>query len=96
MTKYFTVNASGMTAEQERALAKEWSHMGWWHAMPNFWLLRDHADTLDAMAVRDKVQAIAPSARIFVQEAQPTTWAASGVNEDNRGWLRKFWPPEGS
>ncbi|MBN8842651.1 MAG: hypothetical protein J0H88_05310 [Sphingomonadales bacterium] len=95
MTKYFTIITSGTTPDHEAKMVEKWKDLGWWHAFPNFWLLRDHFDQLDAPAIRDQITAIAPAARIFVQEADPKMWAARSLNESNREWLRNYWPPEG-
>jgi hypothetical protein len=96
MNKYFTIAASGMTAEQEKSLATAWKIFAWWHNISGFWLLRDHTGEKTAASVRDEIQKIAPQAQVMVVEMQPSTWASSmKSNESSREWLRSFWPPEG-
>lgn len=96
MTKYFSIVLNGANVEQEKKIAAMWSGYGWWHGIPNFWLLRDHTGVMTATSIRDALQAIAPLSQIMVMEAQPTTWASRAMNESNREWLKKYWPPEGA
>lgn len=95
MTKYFTVTTSQISADEEKKIAEHWKSYGWWHGVGSFWLFRDHTDTKTAASLRDEVRAIVPQARAFVMEVDPKMWAGSGMNESNREWLRKYWPPEG-
>jgi hypothetical protein len=95
MTKYYSVAISDLDPEQEKQLAEKWRHHGWWHAIPDFWLLKDRKNETTAGMLRDQVKQIAPMARIMVVEMTPITWAGTSMTESNREWLKKFWPPEG-
>lgn len=95
MTKYFSIATEGMTAPQERALADLWKGYGWWHGVANFWLLRDHTDTMTAATVRDAVRSVSPAVRVIVLDSDPTTWAGASITQANRDWLKNYWPPEG-
>lgn len=96
MAKYFSVATSGMTAQQDQALADFWRGRGWWHGVPGFWILKDITDQVTASDVRNDVRKIAPGARVMVIDmGVPATWASSSMNEANRDWLRKYFPPEG-
>jgi hypothetical protein len=95
MTKYFTIATGQLTADQDKILAEHWKGYGWWHGVSCFWLLRDHTDIKSAASIRDDLRDLIPAARVFVLEIDPQTWAGSGMNEANRDWLGKYWPPEG-
>ncbi|WP_320202429.1 hypothetical protein [Agrobacterium rosae] len=96
MTKYFTVAIEGLTASQEKQVVESWKGYGWWHGIANFWLLRDHSDTLTAATIRSDLKLISSNAKIIVLEVDPKTWAGMSMTESNRSWLRKWWPPEGA
>lgn len=96
MTRYFSIAVEGLSALEETKLAEGWRGYGWWHGVGNFWLLRDHTDTMTAGSVRDNIRALAPSARVIVLDVNPNTWSASAMTQSNRDWLEKYWPPEGN
>lgn len=96
MTKYYMIAASGLTADQEKKITEIWTGYGWWHAIANCWLLRDHTDQMNVVDIRDSIRQISPGAQVMVFEVNPVTWAGAAVNDSNRDWLRRFWPPEGS
>lgn len=96
MTKYFSIAAVGLTADQEKELAACWKSYGWWHGVTGFWIMRDVTNQKTAKVLRDEIRRIAPNSRIMVVEmGTPTTWAGGGMNDSNRDWLRKYFPPEG-
>jgi hypothetical protein len=94
MTKFYSIAISNVTAEEERTLAEAWASYGWWHAVPNFWLVKDPMNLTTAAGLRDQILRIAPTARTMVVEIRPETWAGSSMDPSNRDWLRQFWPPE--
>jgi len=97
MIKFFSVATSGMTADQDRALADFWRGRGWWHGVPGFWILKDTTGQKTAAQVRDEIRNIAPNAKCMVIDmGTPKTWAGSRMTDSNRDWLRKYFPPEGN
>ena len=95
MARYFSIAIDGVTEQQEMQIAASWTGHAWWHGVAGFWLLRDHLDCMTAESVRDGIGVVIPVARVMVVQIAPITWAGNSMNEANREWLRKYWPPEG-
>ena len=58
------------------AFLKE-QNMGWWHRVPNVWLLTSRKEEVSATLIRDKLRAIgttSPSA-LVMQVPEDVTWA---------------------
>jgi hypothetical protein len=98
MSKYFSIITDQLTDEQEREMGEKFRSFGWWHWLPNYWLIADLTETLSAVRIRDMIREINSSSECFVLEMTPITWASqgtSGGDERRRTWLRNNWPPEG-
>lgn len=95
MSKKFVLATDPLTAEQEQALEAKIGSMGFWHWLPNFWLLKSLDDTMTTAQIRQMVQEINPSARCFVSEVQPSAWAArtkpDAKGNDMGAWIRSDW-----
>jgi len=95
MFRYFTVATDGLTDEQNRALAEAWKPYGWWHWLPNFWLIKDSTGVLSAHVLRDEILRVAPTTTAMVLEVEPKDWGGMFPEVGpQRDWLRDHWPPE--
>ena len=98
MAKYFIVSTDSMTADQEKLFhGKIREHrLGWWHWLPNFWLILDSGDDLTAAEIRDFVGDVARSVRCMVLEVDPRAWAGrtrpDAQGRDMADWVKRNWP----
>lgn len=96
MAKYFVISTDPLSLEHTKALKEKLTNkIGWWHWLPNFWLVKDPHGTLKVEILRDYVKGVNPSARCFVGEVNPVTWAAltrkDPSGNDMADWLHKNW-----
>jgi len=77
------------------------SSLGYWHWLPNNWLLFTRQDNpaISAAALRDKVGEYYPGVRCLVLELNKDgdTWAGHGPNRKERNmftWIHKNWKRE--
>ena len=95
MTKYFCVSTDLMSSEQTKALKEAIGKAGWWHWLPNFWLVKDTSGTLSVTSIRDAIYEISSKTRCVVLEVNPETWAAltkpDEQGRDMADWIRKNW-----
>jgi hypothetical protein len=103
MTKRFVVATGALETSQAKAL-KDFidvsNDVGWWHWLPNFWLIKDHRDkatAFTAYAIRVEIQRIAPGVNCLVMEInEDITWSGvGGKNPDGKSffdWLKNTWP----
>lgn len=95
MTKRFIVATDPLTPDQEKIFHQKLLPAGWWHWLPNFWLIRDNTDSLTAASIRDSLRNINGSARCLVLEVDPITWAAlTKKDQHGRGmaqWITDHW-----
>ncbi len=96
MSKKFVLSTDPLTAQQEQALRDKLTNMGFWHWLPNFWLLKSFDETMSAIKIQTMFTEIAPLARCLVVEVIPTgTWSArarpDAQGNDMVTWLRSNW-----
>ena len=98
MRKRFIVALQPASTEQNTAFLGfvKSAGLGWWHWMPNFWLLIDHKGQSSAEEIRDKVCEIFPTLNNIVIELASgnDTWAAFGPKSEERNmfsWLQNYW-----
>lgn len=95
MTKRFIISTDPLSATQTADLKNAIDCAGWWHWLPNFWLVKDPTDTLSAEKIRDNIKTIAPNARCFVSEVDYKAWAAltksSPQGKSMGDWLHNTW-----
>lgn len=96
MTRRFIVATDPLTSEQVQQLKTRLGGCGWWHWLPNFWLVKDSADAITVTMIRDWIHSINGDARALVMQVEETTWAAlvkPGANGKSMSeWLKNTWP----
>lgn len=95
MARYFTLATDPLTAEQTKALKDAMSGKGWWHWLPNYWLIKDATDTLTVDEITAIIGRIAPQARALAVEVEKRTWSArtkpNAKGESMTAWLHSNW-----
>ncbi len=95
MIKWFVIGTESLTVEQEKSFIEylEGKRLGWWHWLPNFWLITgDNAP--ESSAIRDKLNDLASGKHLLVVEVNPVTWAGFGPGTAERNmfnWLNRMW-----
>ena len=95
MTKRFVIATDPLSRDEEKALIKFINRYGWWHWLPNFWLVQDGKDVLTVDKIRDEIHEINKTKRAWVFEVEPISWAAL-TKEDSQGrdgtdWVGRHW-----
>lgn len=80
---------------------KESVGKGWWHWLPDTWLITTEDDDLTAKGIRDGVKRLAPRARCLVLELREDgteTWSGyngkfypSGSSRSMFDWIKSSW-----
>ncbi len=96
MTKRFLIATDPLTSDEERRLKDALGKAGWWHWLPNFWLVKDSSDSLTPKKISDVIFEINNTVRCLVYEIEPVGWHAR-TKKDASGrsmteWLFKSWP----
>ncbi len=95
MTRRFVMMVDGLSAAQDQQLAKALAPpLGWWHQMPNVWLVVDHTNIENVISLRARVEAINQIARCVVLQVSNYTWATrlfTEANNSTMSWLRANW-----
>ena len=96
MSKRYVLATDVLTAAQEIELRKKIGTGGYWHWLPNFWLLKFSDPSVNAEKIRDWVKEIAPTARSWVSEVEPVApWAGSfkpdAQGRDMGAWMTSDW-----
>jgi hypothetical protein len=94
MGKLFVVLVQPLTADEEKQLASRLPQpIGWWHHLPNSWLIVDPMEGLSAAAIRQIIEDISPAKHSLVLEVDLKDWASrQGADDEERvDWLRKHW-----
>jgi hypothetical protein len=103
MKRRFIVAADGMSKEAESSLVEFFreKRLGWWHRIPNFWLVTDRSETVTVNEIRDKIQKLrSDNARscLVMQIYDDIDWAGlypnSGAKRDEFDWLKSTWNGE--
>jgi hypothetical protein len=95
VTKRFVVSTDPMKAAQEKQFKDALGETaGWWHWLPNFWLIIDHGD-LDVASIRDMIHKVDSSVRAIVLEVEEINWAAltrpDSEGRDMAAWIKSSW-----
>lgn len=99
MTKRFVIAATDLTDAQEKEFIEyiRSAKAGWWHWIPNFWLVTNSHETLNVADIRDAIGRINDEAMCLVMEIEEDiTWAArspTGTTNMTK-WLKSTWPKE--
>ena len=57
--------------------------VGWWHHLPNSWLVSDGTGKVDSAKIRDDLGALVPGLHCMVLEVKPDTWHGFGPNSED-------------
>lgn len=99
MAREFVVATVNLSEEEEAALANTFAGKGWWHWIPNFWIVIDPTDQLTPSSIRDSIRTITNGQKVaLVLEIEGKTWAAMTRKDpdgkDNAAaWLYAQYPP---
>lgn len=95
--RYFVVGATNVTNEETLAFLDGLREsVGWWHWLPEMWLLVTPKD-YTASKLRDLMHEKAPKAHIVVLEVDPVTWSTHGPQREGASiseWINKNWKKE--
>jgi hypothetical protein len=95
VTKRFMVSTEVMTAEEEKKIKEIFSGAGWWHWLPNVWLVRDGNEKLTASKIAEEFGKINSSAQCLVLEVDKKTWSARSKPDPNgrklSDWIKETW-----
>lgn len=100
MKRRFLIAADGMNGDAEKAMIAFFREhgLGWWHHVPNFWLLADRSDKMTAVMLRDKIKTLRSAdakACLVMQIHDDITWAglypSGSTNRDEFDWIKKTW-----
>jgi hypothetical protein len=86
--------AAQMTTESEKELIAFFrkNKLGWWHRVPNFWLVVDSNDKVDVSSIRDALKGKAKLTSLVMEINEDITWA--GLHQapsDSFDWLKSTW-----
>lgn len=97
MSKRFAALLANCSKEEEDAVTQYVKNkFGWWHWLPNVWLISTSTD-LTARKLRDDLQQIVPKKHMLILELSDTghdTWSGFGPATDEQNmfaWIRKYW-----
>lgn len=95
MSKKFILSTDPLGPEEERRVKEKLKGMGYWHWLPNFWLIKSKSDDVTAGQLNSIIEEVAPHARCFVTEVEANTWAARTLPDaqgnDMAKWIRNEW-----
>jgi hypothetical protein len=91
--QHFVLMTGYMTPAEERSLVQEFSKFGWWHNLPNAWLIAAPEGALDVTVIRQKIQNINSNVHCLVLEILPKYWASRANPSDPQitQWLLDYW-----
>jgi hypothetical protein len=98
VSKRFLIISDPLDADQVKGLKDALSGSGWWHWLPNFWLVIDTEEAWSAVSLRDKIRSLNSDVRCLVMEIKSETWAAmtkrnaKGVQMTD--WIESNWDTE--
>lgn len=93
MSSRFVVLTGNTTPYEDLAISGfVKNRFGWWHWLPNSWLIVDPHGKLTAQSLRSDLHEIAPNAQVIVLEFTPTgdTWAGQAP-PNWFDWFRETW-----
>jgi hypothetical protein len=95
VTRRFVIATDPLSAAEQKKLSAFLKGYGWWHWLPNFWLVADTTNRLTVEKIRDEIVNISKTTRAWVLQVEPVTWAAL-TKEDDQGrdgtdWVKRIW-----
>jgi len=98
VNKRFVVLVGSATKEQNDAFLRyiKANNLGWWHWLPNAWLLKGTNTQLKAANIRDAARDVFGKANNFVIELneEGETWSGFGPKTETKNmfaWIHKNW-----
>jgi hypothetical protein len=92
--KHFVVAINSPTSEQREAVVgyfKDSSRFGFWHWMPDFWLVYTNNPAITSAAIRDEIQVLAPGLIFAVFCVIPNQDWATYSDPKWADWLNQNW-----
>lgn len=92
MRKRFIILTNGANAEQQDIICKSFPGFGWWHRMPQAWLLIDPKGQSTAKAIRETITSKCPGLYVYVFSAPfgEDGHSGFGPSEWNK-WIDTEW-----
>jgi hypothetical protein len=103
MKNRFMIAVDGLSSSAETDFVQflRENGLGWWHRLPNFWLITDRKQKVTAKLLRDKIKELRtePSKGCLVMQVnEDITWAGlyaiGSQGRDEFDWLKKTWKDE--
>ncbi len=91
--KYFILGSDTLSSVQRDAITNYLSGagLGYWHWLPDFWLITSGDDRITGPSLRDVVKSIIPNVQFTIFPVEPVgTWAGVG-DEKWVQWLNENW-----
>lgn len=95
MSRRFALFTDQVTKEQENAISRSFApDMGYWHWLPNSWLLYQDDEKWDAQGIREKIRALVPGVFVMVIEIQGGNKWAAFAPPNWYHWMHQNWKPD--
>lgn len=103
MKHRFFVAADGMGKDEYVAFIEflRDNKLGWWHCIPNVWLITDRSGKMTASALRDKISELRTqnaTSCLVMQVHDDITWAGlypnGSTKRDEFDWIKRTWNGE--
>ena len=98
MKKRFIVCISDFTKDKDVKFIEfiRNNRLGWWHWLPNTWLLSDPNGKLSVKQIRDQVRQIYDNEHVLVIEINNVgdTWSGFGPSSEQKNmfkWIKNNW-----
>lgn len=98
MSKRYIVLLQESTEENDNKFLEfiKSKYLGWWHWLPNSWLLSDATGNLSAPIIRDAVRESYSDVNSLVIELKPDgdTWSGFGPSSGDKDmfkWIKETW-----
>jgi hypothetical protein len=93
----FVIGTANLTKDQESKFIAFLGEMGagWWHWLPNFWLVKSLNGKVNVENIRDAISDISNADCLVMQIEEDITWATFGGVQKNgkkmTNWLKESW-----
>lgn len=97
MSNHFVVGVEDLTKDQEADFSKYLTDngCGWWHRIPNFWLVTDPSSRHTSKSLSDKIHSYNMSSQIIVTSVNPVDfynfYSSTDTEKTSLKWLGQFW-----
>ena len=91
MSRRFVILTHSASAIEQQAIRGALGTLGWWHHLPQSWLVIDPSESVTLVSLRDKIIAAAPSMTFYILEIPVgSTWGGKAPVH-MREWLDTEW-----